>query len=282
MNGTMIGVAAALLLGGATIYGVGQVVFDGDDDAASLAASDDGAARSDAVIDASGGGRGVPSGTRSVDFASGADGDDRTALAKQRAAEAKAEAERLALFGTSDGERDDGARARGLRDAAPAQAAGTTDRRRADTDVDRLLAEIAETSGDDTVAAPGGTRVAGRKLVDKPDTGGFQTTKLVDKPDQGGFVASADTQRFDPCQKSDGTQYVGPGTALNPFAENDPCLPQATGQAFEVASLSQPLLDPTPPLVDVQVENARLVPVDVARPFVSPPPPIGTGSDYRG
>ena len=118
--------------------------------------------------------------------------------------------------------------------------------------------------------------------MDKPDRGGFTANgRLIDKPDQGGFVASADTQRFDPCEKADGTLYVGPGTALNPFAETDPCLPQATAQGYQVAQLGD--VDPAPPVVDVDVADAaRLVPVDVARPDVPPPPPVGVGSDYRG
>lgn len=292
MNGMTIGVAAALLLGGASIYGVTQVMSGSDAaderaiDAPSASPLPD--ARADRVAQSEGG-RGAPGRARGVDFANGAAGDDLTDAARARAIEAQAEAERLAMLGTDelDAGQPDGARGRrasgrerGLRTSAPADRDGSLARPRADGDVDRLLAEIAQTAGD---GAPSGsaTQVRGAKLVDKPDSGGFETARLVDKPDEGGFVASADTQRFEPCQKSDGTAYVGPGTALNPFADSDPCLPQATGQGFEVASLAAPQTDPTPPNVDV-ANVGRLIPVDVARPFVPAPPPIGTGSDYRG
>ena len=316
MNNTAIGVAAALLLGGGALYGGYQVIEGRDDGGARADAESTADARSDrderlAADDADGR---LPSPDRAgMDFAVGADGDEVRSARREADLEAAREAERLAMLGTdeldirrapgdpvraegdgaAEGETEAG-RARGLRDAAPdadadadpaLASSGTTD-----TDVDRLLADIAAReaeagrTGDGTVA--GGQRFAandtstapGRRLVDKPDRGGFTAGRLIDKPDEGGFVASADTQRFDPCEKADGTLYVGPGTALNPFAETDPCLPQSTAQGYEVASLEAA---PAPPVVDV-AQAQQLVPVDVSRPFLAAPPPIGTGSDYAG
>ncbi len=65
--------------------------------------------------------------------------------------------------------------------------------------------------------------IANKAKIDKPDDGPFFTTD------------AKDTGLFDPCLKSDGTHYEGPGTALNPFAAENPCLPQATAESFDVA-----------------------------------------------
>ena len=347
MNGKSISVAAALLAGGGALYG-GYQLFGGGGDAreaargnvvadadASLADARGDVAALDGDLDAGGqdaaGRGGVPDGTGALDFDGGAVGDDVTASARARASEAEREAERLAMLGTGDvdmarapddalsgvdsasrfdGGRDangqDARRVRGLRDAASDVARSDEDE---EIDVDRLLADIAASSGDNggdaaiarassdangarparTGEAAGGTRYAANtRLTDKPDQGGFAANRrLTDKPDEGGYVASADTQRFDPCEKADGTAYVGPGTALNPFAATDPCLPQATAQGYQVAQLTSPVdpelpIQPIDPAAAGAVEAVGLVAVDVARPRVPPPPPTGTGSDYRG
>ncbi len=70
-------------------------------------------------------------------------------------------------------------------------------------------------------------------LVDKPDSGKYFTeTKtidgsspiagLIDKPDSGQFWT--EDKPMNPCLREDGTVYTGPGTAQDPFAEGDPCL----------------------------------------------------------
>ena len=119
-----------------------------------------------------------------------------------------------------------------------------------------------------------------RRLTDKPDT---QLARLVDKPDDSPYFAATDeTRDFDPCTKADGTPYVGPGTAINPFADGDPCLPRATGQAFEVA------MAPAGPFTPVTTSSLggtapRILPfVDLVSPgFVAAPPVGGNfGSDY--
>lgn len=321
MNGKSIGVAAALLAGGGALYGGYQLV-DGRGDrletgvaeAADVPGLPDARAELaelEGDLDARGR-RGVPNGTGALDFDGGADGDDVTAGARARAAEAEREAEReaarLAMLGTGNidvtrapGEEAavEADRPRGLRDApveGVADASGGTDGSAGrDTDIERLLADIAASSeragdaadsarlggGADASAQSGTAYAANARLTDKPDQGGFAANRrLTDKPDQGGYVASADTQRFDPCEKADGTTYVGPGTALNPFAETDPCLPQATAQGYQVAQLASPV-DPELPPQPVDPATG-LVAVDVARPRVPPPPPTGTGSDYRG
>lgn len=344
MNGTAIGVAAALLAGGGALYGGYQLLDGRGDDAARVAASSASDTPGTSDVPGSPGarsaageqaerlarrsGRGVPDGTTALDFDGGAAGDDLTDAARARAEEAEREAERLAMLGTGDldvdrmsGDAVDTAdaaaalrdrvgradRPRGLRDSSADRADDADaafERPRGDTDVDRLLADIAARSGEADDADRTGTDRPGsdgpstdrtgtdgpapRRLTanaaqtDKPDRGGFTANRrLTDKPDQGGYVASADTRRFDPCEKSDGTTYAGPGTALNPFADTDPCLPQATGQGYQVAQLAAPP-DPAPPLVDVEPAAAALTPVNVARPRVPPPPAVGTGSDYRG
>ena len=166
-------------------------------------------------------------------------------------------------------------RRRGLRGAPTPDTDGPSD-------AERLLADIAaraDEAPDETEAGGGATRyTANARLADKPDPGGFTANRReVDKPDQGGFLASADTPRLDPCLKADGTPYVGPGTAVNPFAATDPCLPQATAQAYEVASLGDPGPGPAP--VD---PPGTFGPVDVDPPRLPDPPTTGTGSDYRG
>lgn len=311
MNGKAIGVAAGLLLGGGALYGGYQAVEgrDADPDVVAEAVTgadgalprlpgvgeDVTARRADASdrLGAARGGRGIPAGTTPLDFDGGATGDDLTSAARAQADEAQREAERLAALGTDEldltrAPGDDEARdepARGLRGAPDTAAADAGDD---DSDVERLLADIAaqadarEAVGAvavDASADQDGRFTANRRLTDKPDQGGFAANRrLTDKPDQGGYVASADTRRFDPCQKADGTTYVGPGTALDPFAEADPCLPQATAQGYQVAQAAT--VQAPPVLVTEPVPS--LVAIDVPRPRLPPPPPTGTGSDYRG
>ena len=117
-------------------------------------------------------------------------------------------------------------------------------------------------------------------FVDKPDG---RLARLVDKPDNSPYFAATDAApSFDPCVKADGTPYVGPGTAINPFADGDPCLPRATGQSFEVAQVTT-----RPGLVtasDLGSRSLRVLPfVDLVQPGFIAAPPVGTdfGSDYR-
>ena len=118
-----------------------------------------------------------------------------------------------------------------------------------------------------------------RPMVDKPDT---QLARLVDKPDNSPSFAASDPGRtFDPCTKADGTPYAGPGTAINPFADGDPCLPKATGQSFEVAALAPPRAPLT--ASSVGQSTPRILPfVDLVRPGFVVAPPVGGnfGSDY--
>ena len=290
MNGTAIGVGAALLLGGTAAYG-GYVAIEGRGDASRVAeaASEPDIRR---VADEANGAReplaergrrGAPTSAGADAFSEGAAGEDVTdaVRAREAGAEADREAARLALLDRDEAELNVG-RPRGLR--------GAGDDTQADegADVERLLADIAARDRRTNEATGGTVRVAAadrftpnRRVTDKPDAGGFTANRrLTDKPDQGGFVASADTQRLDPCLKADGTAYVGPGTALNAFTEGDPCLPRATAQGYEVASATPA---PVPPLLQADpAATPPLAAVDVARPFLTPPPPVGTGSDYRG
>ena len=124
------------------------------------------------------------------------------------------------------------------------------------------------------------------RQTDKPDQGGFAAnTRQVDKPDNSPFYSeNTGGDQFDPCLKADGTTYAGPGTAINPFADGDPCLPRATAQSFEVAQLVQ-----TPPQAtasDTSALNVASLPfVTIARPAAgfaaTPPVGGGFGSDYR-
>ena len=116
-------------------------------------------------------------------------------------------------------------------------------------------------------------------LVDKPDT---RLARLVAKPDNSPSFAASDPGRsFDPCMKADGTPYAGPGTAINPFADGDPCLPKATGQSFEVAAAAPPRAPVTASTLGQAAP--RILPfVDLVRPGFVLAPPVGGnfGSDY--
>lgn len=109
-------------------------------------------------------------------------------------------------------------------------------------------------------------------VADKKDSGGFTTNpQLVAKKDDGDFFTENDAATaFDPCLKADGTPYQGPGTALNPFAPINPCLPKATAESFAEFIAPTPL---------PEVNNFGLP----RQPdYFAPEPPLpGFGSDYR-
>lgn len=98
----------------------------------------------------------------------------------------------------------------------------------------------------------------------KPDGTPFFTANAaqIDKPDEGAYFTTntdgADPQN--PCLKADGTPYVGPGVALNPFAAGNPCLPRATAQSYDVAG------SPTLPIASD---------VFTSTPFIGLPRPVG-------
>jgi hypothetical protein len=123
-----------------------------------------------------------------------------------------------------------------------------------------------------------------KRLTDKPDGAPFFTEnkRLIDKPDDGQFFTENTTgSDFGPCIKADGTPYVGPGTATNPFAPSNPCLPQAAAQSFELA---QALPVATASDIGQAVDTGFGVPLGQAfRGLAIPAPPGGTnfGSDYR-
>lgn len=124
--------------------------------------------------------------------------------------------------------------------------------------------------------APAMTRNPVRQ--DKPDDGqsfstdqeGVQRNPVRrDKDDTGDFfTATQSGQTFNPCLKADGTTYRGPGTALDPFAPVNPCLPQQTAENF-----APPLPEDTDSDVDVTPRGA---------PSITPAflPDAPTGSDY--
>lgn len=140
-------------------------------------------------------------------------------------------------------------------DLASSAVASTTDDKTRDTVADlpaRAGAQMADTmptktTGTDqqnstatkTNNGAGKAMFANAVEADKPDDGRFFTTnkKLIDKPDDGAYFTAQDSgAAYSPCVKADGTPYIGPGTALNPFADASPCLPQATAESFDVAS----------------------------------------------
>ena len=114
-------------------------------------------------------------------------------------------------------------------------------------------------------------------LIDKPDGAFTANRRLTDKPDTAPyFTQNTKTDRFDPCTKADGTAYRGPGTATDPFAKGDPCLPQAVAGSYEVAAMAPGLATASDAGGTVAAGTATLPPPP-------PPPPIGTSfrSDYR-
>lgn len=93
-----------------------------------------------------------------------------------------------------------------------------------------------------------------------------------DKQDRSAyFTENSKKSTFEPCVKADGTPYIGPGTALNPFAAADPCRPRATSDSYAAYS-------PVAPATDSSISTVALPPTR----FVPPPPPPTTppGSDY--
>ncbi len=131
-------------------------------------------------------------------------------------------------------------------------------------DGDRSTDEVAEDEAPTSTEA-GGTDTTGvkpenfytkdqmvdGKLVSKPDTNKFFTEdQMVDGKIAKGADKKDDDCRYfteerqmaecirkppvpklppvDPCKRADGTMYTGPGTAKNPLADEDPCLPPAT------------------------------------------------------
>ena len=284
MYNTVIGVGAAVLIGGVALYTGYQML--GDREAPEAPRTEEtGAARTGTA----GGGRGVPDGERALDFADGAAGER---IDGAGADEAAREAERLAALGAggvaeTDGEDAFGATPpgrRGLRGAV-----SETEDGGAGDDADAIASatgRVAPQDGADAPAlAPTPVATAANPVQrDKPDAP-TQFARLVDKPDNSPYFAATDAApQFDPCLKADGTPYVGPGTAINPFSDSDPCLPKATGQAFEVASVyRQPGLATAS---DLTTARADILPfVDLVQPNLLLAPPVGNdfdfGSDYR-
>lgn len=80
-----------------------------------------------------------------------------------------------------------------------------------------------------------------------------RNTALVAKQDEGDFFTlHEDGPLFDPCMLADGSAYQGPGTALDPYAKTNPCLPKATAQhasldgvpSFPLAQVDEAILPP--------------------------------------
>lgn len=161
--------------------------------------------------------------------------------------------------------------------AAPAPtAAATTPAANATSAAPRTLPTIGGPK-----AAGGNGVVKARNAVasdGKPAAGYFVANRRrIDKKDDGAyFTENTPTRQFGPCEKSDGTAYIGPGTAVNPFGDSDPCLPKATAQAFDVAA-------PVP--LATSTSTAPRGPFGLPPQFGSytPAPPTGGnfGSDYK-
>ena len=316
MYNTVIGVGAAVLVGGVALY-AGYQMTQREAPATETEVVD---RRVDEPREAErrarGTGRGgVPEGSEALDFAEGAAGDRVAPTTEARDAEARREADRLAALG-SGGVLEDDAAARGAdghADRDDRRAPGPSERRadQARGGLRGALSEQAATGEPDgtkpdaltaTASAPASSAalrgeratatVRNASLTDKPDVArntplvdkpDERLARLVDKPDNSPYFAATDAAPgFDPCVKADGTPYVGPGTAINPFADGDPCLPRATGQAFEVAQVVT-----RPGLVtgsDLGDRGLRVLPfVDLVQPGFIAAPPVGTdfGSDYR-
>ena len=307
MYNTVIGVGAAVLAGGVALYTGYQLIGRDAPDEAPTAT-----AQAPAETGRRAGGRGVPEGERALDFAQGAEGE-RVARAEAEIAAERAEAERLAALGSggvvgdlsapegsagtpadpASGTRPpsgDTARApRGLRGAPVSDALTASEDdamdRAAFADASSARPTVGAGTGSDTPTAPNAALrdkpdvARNRAFVDKPDT---RLARLVAKPDDGPSYAASDPSRsFDPCIKADGTPYVGPGTAINPFSDGDPCLPRATGQAFEVAMAPGPYAPAT--ASGLGRAAPRILPfVDLVTPGFIAAPPVGGdfGSDY--
>lgn len=75
---------------------------------------------------------------------------------------------------------------------------------------------------------------ANASSMDKKDNGQFfvANPKMIDKKDDGRFFTDKGQASItDPCLNADGTPYFGPGTASNPYAPVNPCLPKATAES---------------------------------------------------
>lgn len=93
----------------------------------------------------------------------------------------------------------------------------------------------------------------------------------VDKKDDSDFFTTAGGgQTYNPCLKVDGTPYRGPGTALDPFAPVNPCLPRRTAESFA---------PPLPTITDSDVRIRPSGPPTVVPAGFGPEPVVG--SDYR-
>ncbi len=118
-----------------------------------------------------------------------------------------------------------------------------------------------------------------QQRTDKTDDGKFFSAnpRLIAKKDDGDFyTANTPGGEFDPCLKADGTPYQGPGTALNPFAPTNPCLPKATAESY--AEVVPPVVTPEP---EPRVTRTRL---PARRDYFAPEPALpkfGGGSDYK-
>ncbi|MEM6650926.1 MAG: hypothetical protein AAF603_11820, partial [Pseudomonadota bacterium] len=119
-------------------------------------------------------------------------------------------------------------------------------------------------------------------LTAKKDDGKFFTAnkKRVAKKDDGQFFTlNGQEADLDPCVKADGTPYVGPGTAINPFAPENPCLLQATDGSFEI--VEAPII-PQDPLPEDDGRYGLPLPPGFTGPIGPLPPDGGNfGSDYR-
>ncbi|WOI54104.1 hypothetical protein [Parvularcula sp. LCG005] len=129
---------------------------------------------------------------------------------------------------------------------------------------------LTTTTGMNMAIPPEGQRkpgyfIANKRLIDKPDDGRFFTEKTR-------------SAAFDPCLKSDGTPYYGPGTVVDPFAGVSPCLPRATAQSFDVAGT--PTL-PRKTDSDGQTPFGPPKQPDWNPEFPGPPDDEDDGSDYR-
>ncbi len=121
------------------------------------------------------------------------------------------------------------------------------------------------------------------KLVSKPDTNKFfsedqmvdgKIAKGADKKDDDCRYFTEERQMAEcvrrppvpklppaaPCKRADGTIYTGPGTALNPLADGDPCLPPPPPTECTDCEEDEPQVEPvgwTSPYQDVGPEFPR-------------------------
>lgn len=266
MLSSVFKVTGAAVIGALAIY-AGYRVVDGQNAGSAPSAED--STTSVATVD------GVPEGMEPTAFDEGQRGD-RVAVAET------ADTPLMAENGT----------AQEAQNATTGQLRGLPQR---DEDT---RSDAPEQSADDNTAPAEDTSEAKAKgemtrnpvVADKKDKGGFTTNpvvadkkdfgtgfttnpRLVDKKDDGGFTTTAQSTEFDPCLKADGTPYQGPGTALNPFAPVNPCLPKATAESY--AEL-------LPEVPEIGTVPDRELPTRPTHFGPEPPtPPSQGGSDYR-